>query len=257
MVEIINNEKLPWPSRLGDISFYCMIGAIILGTVVISIGTALTTESPNIGKHVEIILGISFLFALILFVISFLLSTTALLGMFFHRISITCRGGKALGTFIFTFLILFLGTTIIAPAFLEARKAAYRINCGYSIRILGSSWQMYALDYDSYPKKANWCDLTKPYLEENDNLEYFICPNDKTGPCSYAMNENIPDDANELPDDLVLLFESTPGWNQIGGPDDVVTDRHKRPGASVTFAGGRVEFVKPEDIPNLRWTVEE
>ena len=87
-------------------------------------------------------------------------------------------------------------------------------------------------------------------------LERFQCPADKTGPCNYAMNENIPADANDLPDDLVLLFESTPGWNQTGGVDDVVTDRHGKPGANIAFADGRVEFVKPEDIPNLRWTVE-
>ena len=72
------------------------------------------------------------------------------------------------------------------------------------------------------------------------------------------MNENIPADAKELPGDLVLLFESTPGWNQRGGPDDVVTDRHgeNKPGANIAFADGRVEFVKPEDIANLRWTME-
>ena len=85
----------------------------------------------------------------------------------------------------------------------------------------------------------------------------FLCPEDKTGPCSYAMNENIPAGANELPGDMVLLFESAPGWNQTGGADDVVTDRHKRPGANIAFADGHVKFVKPEDIPNLRWTIEK
>ena len=71
------------------------------------------------------------------------------------------------------------------------------------------------------------------------------------------MNENIPADVEELPGDLVLLFESAPGWNQVGGTDDVVTDRHSRPGANIAFADGHVEFVEAEDIPNLRWTIEE
>ncbi|MHC4858232.1 MAG: H-X9-DG-CTERM domain-containing protein [Planctomycetota bacterium] len=71
------------------------------------------------------------------------------------------------------------------------------------------------------------------------------------------MNENIPADAGELPGDLVLLFESAPGWNQVGGADDVVTDRHGKPGANIAFADGHVEFVKAEDIPILRWTVDE
>lgn len=80
---------------------------------------------------------------------------------------------------------------------------------------------------------------------------------DETGPCSYAMNANIPADTNDLPGDLVLFFESAPGWNQTGGPDDVVTDRHDKPGANIAFADGTVEFIEAEDIPNLRWTVEE
>ena len=72
------------------------------------------------------------------------------------------------------------------------------------------------------------------------------------------MNENILADANELPSDLVIFFESAPGWNQTGGADDVVTDRHgeNNPGANVAFADGHVEFVEAEDIPNLRWTME-
>ncbi|MHC4231430.1 MAG: H-X9-DG-CTERM domain-containing protein [Planctomycetota bacterium] len=105
-------------------------------------------------------------------------------------------------------------------------------------------------------QKMNWCDSLKSCFGEDDSCVY-LCPMDKTGPCSYAMNENIPADAGELPGDLVLLFESAPGWNQVGGADDVVTDRHGKPGANIAFADGHVEFVKAEDIPILRWTVDE
>ncbi|MCE5185391.1 MAG: hypothetical protein LLF76_04615 [Planctomycetaceae bacterium] len=72
------------------------------------------------------------------------------------------------------------------------------------------------------------------------------------------MNKNIPEDANDLPPDLVLLFESAPGWNQAGGPEDVVTDRHSKDdsGANIAFADGRVEFVKGQDMPKLKWTFE-
>ncbi|MFZ9023775.1 MAG: H-X9-DG-CTERM domain-containing protein, partial [Anaerohalosphaeraceae bacterium] len=65
------------------------------------------------------------------------------------------------------------------------------------------------------------------------------------------------DGSGGLPADLVLLFESAPSWNQVGGADDVVTDRHGKPGANIAFADGHVEFVKAEDIPILRWTVDE
>jgi prepilin-type processing-associated H-X9-DG protein len=102
---------------------------------------------------------------------------------------------------------------------------------------------------------AKWCDIL--HQECDIDLDDFRCNYEPFGPSSYAMNENIPADTNELPGDLVLLFESAPGWNQIGGPDDVVTDRHGRPGANIAFADGHVEFVDADDIPTLRWTIEQ
>ncbi|MEN8127468.1 MAG: hypothetical protein ABFR90_06640 [Planctomycetota bacterium] len=123
------------------------------------------------------------------------------------------------------------------------------------------TYYIYEDENDKWIDNKNWCDLLKPYfMDDNEKLheKVYLCPIDKTGPCSYAMNKNIPADANELPGDFVLLFESVPGWSQTGGADDVVTNRHgeKNPGANIAFADGRVEFVKSEDIPTLRWTVE-
>jgi prepilin-type processing-associated H-X9-DG protein len=104
-------------------------------------------------------------------------------------------------------------------------------------------------------KNDKWCDLIKAETISESSMK---CVWDHTGPCSYAMNADIPDDASDLPPDLVLLFESAPGWNRTGGPADVVTDRHgkHRPGANIAFADGRVEFVPSDAIPALRWTVE-
>lgn len=31
---------------------------------------------------------------------------------------------------------------------------------------------------------------------------------------------------------------------------------HQEPGANIAFADGHVEFVKPEDIATLRWTLD-
>ncbi len=84
---------------------------------------------------------------------------------------------------------------------------------------------------------------------------------DKVGPCSYAMNQMFPVDEKNFSDDLVLLYESkNSGWNMSGGPDDILIERHKKDGKKgciVLFANGGRRFIKAEDIPNLRWTVEE
>ena len=129
--------------------------------------------------------------------------------------------------------------------------------CKSNLRYLDIGLLSYHEENEAWPANENWCTLLNQ--EWVEDIELFRCPFDKIGPCSYAMNENIPADANELPPDLVLLFESDPGWNQTGGSDDVVTNRHgeNNPGANIAFADGHVEFIPAEDIPTLRWTVDE
>ncbi len=158
-------------------------------------------------------------------------------------------------------LLLLAGATIIIFIFVLILPgincepvSAKKVLCMSNLKNLHLACLMYQEDTHQWPTKTNWCDALKPYYKDD---EIVRCPADKTGPCSYAMNENIPADANELPPDLVVLFESAPGWNSIGSADDVVTDRHNRPGANIVFADGHVEFVDPEDIPNLQWTIKD
>jgi len=89
------------------------------------------------------------------------------------------------------------------------------------------------------------------------------------GPCDYALNENISGknrdrmfdlfatDANEHdlpPSDVVFLFESGPGWNQVGSAELLTTDQHHGKGCNILFCSGDVEFVKSEDLTKLSWT---
>ncbi len=83
---------------------------------------------------------------------------------------------------------------------------------------------------------------------------------------SYAMNGNLPDTMEETPGDMVLLFECIPGKNAVGGPELAVTDRHQElrkktrmsePGCNVVLSYDLVEFVKPEEIENLKWKIEK
>ena len=153
--------------------------------------------------------------------------------------------------------IIALILSIVIPIFHHGPCGPKSLICASTIRQLGVGFHLYYEVNELWPAEINWCDSLKPYFEKN-NEKVYLCFADKTGPCSYAMNENIPADAKDLPSDLVLLFESAPGWNQVGGADDVVTDRHgeKNPGANIAFADGHVEFVKPEDIPTLHWAIE-
>jgi prepilin-type processing-associated H-X9-DG protein len=142
----------------------------------------------------------------------------------------------------FSFLsILFIVLTVVLvwlfviPIFdSDSKEVTKRVICRSHLKHILVAVLCYQIDQQVWPDQKKWGDVLMPYIGE-------------------------PADADELPPDLVMLFESTPGWNQVGGPDDIVTDRHgeKNPGANIAFADGHVEFVKPEDILALRWTVEQ
>ncbi len=53
---------------------------------------------------------------------------------------------------------------------------------------------------------------------------------------------------------MVLLYETHPGWNQVGGPEILTVDNHQGEGCNVLFVDGHVEFVKSPGLPQLRWT---
>ena len=70
------------------------------------------------------------------------------------------------------------------------------------------------------------------------------------------MNKNIEKLGANAPPDMVLLFETRPGWNQTGGPEILTTDNHNGNGCNILFNDGHVEFVRTEDINDLKWTAE-
>ena len=65
------------------------------------------------------------------------------------------------------------------------------------------------------------------------------------------MNEHAT--SISAPHDLVLCFEVESGWNQVGGPQMLTTDRHEGRGCNVLFLDTRVEFIKTEDLGRLKW----
>ena len=67
------------------------------------------------------------------------------------------------------------------------------------------------------------------------------------------MNKNVEELGTSAPPDMVLLFETHPGWNQAGGPEILSTDNHQGLGCNVLFIDNHVEFVKTEDLDKLKW----
>jgi hypothetical protein len=144
------------------------------------------------------------------------------------------------------------------------RRFAQRAVCSANLSGLYKAMRAYALDNrDNYPTPSQWCDL----LKKNYNLPdaNFICPcgeqwqitywrlgwKIKKGRCSYAINPNAIN--TNCPNDMVLLFETTDGWNKYGGPEILSLKNHQGKGMIVLFANRDIKFVKSQDVNSLKW----
>lgn len=167
--------------------------------------------------------------------------------------------GKGLAIAALSISAFFIVLAFIMPQVGKMSTKAYTVQCMANVHAIGSAMHLYAEENEGrYPDADKWCDLLKKYLLEPERQ--FVCKisNTKTGQCSYALNRNIVGmKTSGIPPNVVLLFESVPGWNQVGGPEILTTENHKGEGCNILFNNGRVEFVKPERLGELKWEVEE
>jgi prepilin-type processing-associated H-X9-DG protein len=67
------------------------------------------------------------------------------------------------------------------------------------------------------------------------------------------MNEHVAELGPAALPNVVLLFETHPGWNQVGGSEILTTENHRGDGCNVLFVDSHVEFVKTQALSRLRW----
>ncbi len=148
------------------------------------------------------------------------------------------------------FFALLMG--ILMPALARSRQMAFRIHCGANMSGLGRAILLYANDHDGLPSTSNWCDLLIEHAGVSPSM--FRCKGAHGGRCNYAMNKNLENfDTGSAPHDMVVLFETHPGWNQTGGPEMLTTDNHQGLGCNVLFIDNHVNFVKTKDPDKLKW----
>ncbi len=149
-----------------------------------------------------------------------------------------------------------LPLAILMPALSRTKGIAQRVVCRTNLKGLSVAMMVYADDYDSKaPTADEWCDLL---IQEAGVLPMsFRCPGAPEGECNYAMNKNIRNLRGPNPARTVVLFESRPGWNQVGGPELLTTEYHNGEGCNVAFGDGHTEFVKADRIDDLYWGPDE
>lgn len=150
----------------------------------------------------------------------------------------------------------------IAGSFLASLSRPKRYEdesiCAENMYNLVKAVRQYASEFDTYPTPGKWCDLLIKCYGVKE--EQFRCLGNKNETCSYAINPNAEPNS---PSDVVLLFEATGGWNRYGGPEIMSLENHKkglfknkRKGCIVYFNDCHGEFIRPEEINDLKWNVK-
>ena len=144
--------------------------------------------------------------------------------------------------------------------FTDSPDAYYRTSCQGNLKDLGFALLLYANDNDGMlPTASKWCDLL---IERGEvTKKQFNCLGAERGPCNYAMNRNLENIDSiykiQSPHDIILLFETYSGWNQVGGSEILTTTNHRGDGCNVLFLDTHVEYVKKQDIQKIKWKSNE
>lgn len=110
--------------------------------------------------------------------------------------------------------------------------------------------RLYMQDHSGdIPDASSWCDLLVNDQFLNPDQLSFMSKNNKKR--NYAFNVGASKHS-EVPDDIVLVFESSSGWNMNGGKELLLGDTYKG-GCWILLGDMRVKYVKPENFDDLRW----
>lgn len=145
----------------------------------------------------------------------------------------------------------------------DVRPFARRVECAHNLWFLYHGIWSRTRDNRGYPRPTQWCDdLRQSYSRSYSDTEImsrFACPGAKAGTCHYAMNPLCTPESSA---DTVLLFETTAGWNQHGGPELFAFDHHDPVGGCVLLNDGDREplsyatvlFIRTrQELEQLRW----
>lgn len=168
---------------------------------------------------------------------------------------------KNLGTALVALGLAIAAWNICDRAINRARSLPAR-SCGMHMRHIGWALKKYSEEHNGrLPAAANWCEAlldNSKYIYNSDNplLSFFYCRGARTpkGQSSYALNESTAGmRLAELPDDVILVFETMPSENPVGGRELITADNHDGKGSVVLLGDLQVAFIKAEDFNDLRW----
>jgi hypothetical protein len=173
----------------------------------------------------------------------FVLGIAAIITIIRHRGTLYGIGRAITGT-VLSYLMLGVLFAILFPA-ISAWFHKDDVRCRQNLQQLRMTVSQLPPE-----QQLNWCEHVPTY--DHDHL---VCPKamHAVKTCTYAINANIVGKKiAEINPETVMLFETQPGWNQVGNSDIIDASRHKG-SFNVVFVNGRTRTVKREDVSKLRW----
>ena len=101
---------------------------------------------------------------------------------------------------------------------------------------------------DKYPSAENCQDLLLPHF--GNTTDAFKLPSKVNIKNTIAIN---PKAEPNSPIDVVLLFESTGGWNAHGQSEMLAPTSNGKPGCFILFNDGNIKFILPVQTKDLNW----
>ncbi|MBW8014820.1 MAG: hypothetical protein FVQ82_01415 [Planctomycetes bacterium] len=145
-------------------------------------------------------------------------------------------------------LILMSACALVLPAISIALSDMFSMDWRYKY---SDVFFEYAEKNDGkLPLTENWCDILARFETEHNEFKY---KKDMKEGIRYALNKNALGLFEEIPDDMVLMFSSKPGWNQVGGPE--IADGQVT--VKVIYANKESEKVRKKHLSHLRWSLNE
>lgn len=102
----------------------------------------------------------------------------------------------------------------------------------------------------NFPPAENWCDVLVEFKTEHNEFTY---KKEDGKDIRYALNKKALGLPGNVPDDMVLMFSSKPGWNQVGGSE--IADGRKS--IKVIFGDKHSEKIRKKHLSHLRWSIED
>lgn len=229
----METEPIKTRSRLAIASLICVLAAI----TIVGVDLTFSILASGVFSATAFVLGI-----IALFVIAY-------------------RKKELKGyTYAITAIILsaasFLLFLLMSPVLRTTKVRAERFVSSTHLYPLGRAIIRYSKDHDGYlPVADQWCDLLIEY-DKTLSKDTFKYPPEEYGICNYAFNKNLDGlRLYDIPDDVVLLFESEGDWN-LTGTEELLKKTHKnRQHIYVFFTNGTIRAYDARNTINepLRW----